>query len=192
MTSEEFLERVASEKALVVTRRTSIIPRERLESGRPLSEILAAGAPGPLVTVTYEHIVDPPASIETIDAWCARHPAHPLPADLRELLLRCNGIHLWADASTGRAYQGIAPIQEWTLARTKLWGPTVERAMLDDRFLAISYHENGDDQVALDTGAGGYFSMEPIGADTSRPIGRNVPELLDWLWRGRHAPHASS
>jgi hypothetical protein len=28
-----------------------------------------------------------------------------------------NGIHLWADLDTGRAYEGLAPLEEWELLR---------------------------------------------------------------------------
>lgn len=62
----------------------------------------------------------------------ARWPRHPLPQDLVELVMRANGIHLWADLDDGRAYEGLAPIEEWDLARVKMWGSGAHEASFDD------------------------------------------------------------
>ena len=101
------------------------------------------------------------------------------------LLRRANGIHLWADLDEGTAYQGLAPLGEWRLARQKMWGDQADPTLLADRYLAISYHADGAAFVVLDTESGRYFLMDACGADESSPIGRSVGELLDWLWDHR-------
>ncbi len=35
-----------------------------------------------------------------------------------------HGIHLLADLDEGRSDEGLAPLAEWLLARTVMWGPT--------------------------------------------------------------------
>jgi hypothetical protein len=69
-----------------------------------------------------------------------RWPRHPLPNHLADLVSRANGIHLWADLETGRAYEGLAPLDEWGLARVKMGGRDDSPASLRDQYLALSYH----------------------------------------------------
>jgi hypothetical protein len=111
-----------------------------------------------------------------------------LPDDLVALLGRANGIHLWADLDTGRVYEGLAPLAEWRVARQRMWGDDVDPALLPDRYLALSYHSDGAAFVVLDVESGRYFLMDACGADESSPIGRNVGDLLDWLWAHRIEP----
>lgn len=136
----------------------------------------------------YRHILGSPASPGAIESWQDQHPSHPLPADLRALVARINGIHLWADPETGRSYTGFAPIEEWELARIKMYGPTADPSTLDDQYVALSYDENGSAFVVLDIASGTYFLMDTAGPDTSTPIASNADELLDWLWRCRITP----
>ena len=133
------------------------------------------------------HILGPPASRAEIEAW-QRRTSHSLPADLIGLVERMNGIHLWADLNEGRSYQGLAPIDEWETARTKMYGAIAERDALDDRYLAISYHQDGSAYAVLDVPTGKYFLMDAAGPDETSPIGDCVDDLLDWLWRSRIAP----
>jgi hypothetical protein len=107
-----------------------------------------------------------------------------LMADTRHTVER-RGIHLWADLDKGRAYQGLAPLGEWRLARRKTWGEDADPALLADRYLALSYHADSAAFVVLDTDSGRYFLMDACGADETSPIGWNVGELLDWLWDNR-------
>src|SRR4051794_15977526 len=86
-------------------------------------------------TVRYRHILGAPAPEQTIDAWQSQRPSHPLPPDLRALVSRINGIHLWATVETGRSYVGIAPIEEWATGRIKMYGPSADRRLLDDRYV---------------------------------------------------------
>jgi hypothetical protein len=138
----------------------------------------------------YRHVLGPGASPRLIDEWQQRHPRHPLPADLRDLLLAVNGIHLWANAETGRSYTGLAPLEEWELTRTKMYGAGADPSLLDDRYMTLSYHQDGAAYVVLDAQTGQYFLMDASGPDTTSPVARHVSGLLDWLWFSRVAPKA--
>src|SRR6266851_2057976 len=54
----------------------------------------------------YGHVVGRPLTLAQISEWQKRFPGHPLPRDLVDLLLRLDGLHLWADLEQGRAYFG--------------------------------------------------------------------------------------
>src|SRR5262249_174438 len=98
-------------------------------------------------------------------------------------LLRINGIHLCADAKSGRASVGLAPLAEWDLARRKMYGPDASPDLLGDEYLAISYDPDANAFVVLKTTTGGYFLMDSYGPDETCPIGGDVGALLDFLWR---------
>lgn len=89
------------------------------------------------------HILGPPASAATLSTWLERWPRHPLPPDLKSLVARANGIHLWANLDTGRSPHGIAPLEEWDLARVKMYGEGATHALLADRYLAIHTTRTG-------------------------------------------------
>ena len=112
-------------------------------------------------------------------------PKHPLPPDLQKLLRSADGLHLWADLDVGRSYQGIAPIADWQLARTRMWGSDADPDLLGDEYLAISYHADGAAYVVLKVTTGEYFLMDSCGADETCRIGGDVAGLLDWLWKQR-------
>lgn len=136
-------------------------------------------------TVRKGHVLGPPASPGALADWQLRWPQHPLPPDLGSLVSQFNGIHLWADLSTGRSYEGLAPIAEWELARTKMYGAHAEERLLPDRYLAISYHEDGAAFVVLNVDTALYHYMDACGPDESCLIGNSVDALLDWLWKNR-------
>jgi hypothetical protein len=117
----------------------------------------------------------------------AREPP-PLPADLKELVARVNGIHLWADLATGGSYSGIAPVEEWDLARVKMFGADASPQLLHDRYVAISYHSDAAAFIVLDVDSRRYFLMDSCGPDESCPIGASTNELLDWVWGHRVDP----
>jgi hypothetical protein len=196
MKIDEFLGQVASEPERTFMRPVSTNGPEMLaklatSGGILLTDFLAA--PGHRMEqreYRSRHILGPPATPGAIEAWQYQHPSQPLPADLRALVARINGIHLWADPETGRSYTGFAPIEEWEVARIKMYGPTTELSPVDHRYIALSYHENGDAFVVLDVTSGIYFLMDAAGPDTSTPIASNTDELLDWLWRNRITPTA--
>jgi hypothetical protein len=139
-------------------------------------------------TGRYAHVLGSPASRARIDDWKAAHPSHPLPRDLEALVARVDGIHLWADRKTGRSYEGLAPIEEWDIARAKMYGEGVDPTIVDDRFIAITYHQDFAAFVVLDTKSGTYFLMDTAGPDESSPIANSVETLLDWLWSHRIEP----
>ena len=194
MQIDDFLARVASEPERTVTRTVWTAPPEVLAkaakpSGMLMTDFLSApGRRAEQREVRYRHVLGAPASPQAVDAWQNQRPSHPLPADLRALVERVNGIHLWANVETGRSYAGLAPIEEWELARVKMYGPTAARTLLDDRYVAISYHQDGASFVVLDVTSGRYFLMDVAGADATSPIANNVDELLGWLWGSRISP----
>lgn len=134
------------------------------------------------------HVLGPGASLEKISAWENAHPTLPLPDDLRAFLQRIDGIHLWADLETGRGYDGIAPIEDWELARTRMWGTDVDPTRLSDGHVAISYNADDSVFVVLNTTTGIYYWMDPGGADESCQLATDVESLLDWVWENRIPP----
>jgi hypothetical protein len=194
MTFDELLERIATEP-----NRTSH-GEVRVPSAELMNEFRAAGGMRVDVlmadprhtterrTFRTGHLLGAPVSSMELEQWRAAWRRHPLADDLVALLRRANGIHLWADLDEGRAYQGLAPLGEWRLARQKMWGEHADPALLADRYLALSYHADGAAFVVLDIESGRYFLMDACGADENSPIGRSVGELLDWLWAHRIGP----
>lgn len=136
-------------------------------------------------TVRTGHVFGPPLEQVALEKWMRDCPRHPLPGDLRELLQHADGLHLWADLDTGRSYQGLAPIAEWELARTRMWGSDADPDSLGDEYLALSYHADGAAYVVLKATTGEYFLMDSAGADETCRIGDDVASLLDWLWESR-------
>jgi hypothetical protein len=136
-------------------------------------------------TLRRGHVLGPGAPPADLDAWRTRWRLHPLPQDLVELLSKVNGIHLWADLDSGRSYEGLAPLDEWDLARVKMWGPDADAGALPDRYLGLSYHADGAAFLVLNTDTGRYSLMDSCGADESCVVGENVGDLLDWLWEHR-------
>jgi hypothetical protein len=93
---------------------------------------------------------------------------------------------------TRRAGTGLAPIEEWDIARFKMYGPDAPlNPHFDDRYVAISYDVNGGAFIVVDTTSGKYYHVEASGPDASSPIATNVEELLDWLWAHRVLPNES-
>lgn len=197
MQIEEFLARVAGETAQIVPRSVWVLPSETLtraakSGGITMSDFLSV--PGRQLehrNVRYSHILGPPALHNAIEGWESRQPSHPLPADLQALVKRHNGIHLWANCETGRSYSGLAPIEEWDLARIKMYGPGADSALLDDKYIAISYHQDGASFVVLDPVSGKYYLMDASGPDETVLLGSDVKDLLDWLWNTRFLPKPS-
>jgi hypothetical protein len=128
----------------------------------------------------HKHILEPGAGSSAIATWMAAHPHHPLPRDLVSFLEQVNGVHLWADIETSRSYYGILPLCEWRDAGTAL------KVMYDVRpqhQLVLSYHDNGDYFLVLDTKNGAYFWYDLEDFDNPKLIGSSVAELLAWYWQ---------
>lgn len=131
VTFDELLAEIAKEPPRTETREVQALPPGALEraagGGLRLTDLL--NDPNRTTerrTFRTGHLLGAPATPETIAEWEKRW--HPLPDDLRSLLSRANGIHLWADLDEGRAYEGLAPIEEWMPARVKMWGTDAEPA----------------------------------------------------------------
>ena len=131
-------------------------------------------------TFRYGHLAGPPRSKTELDAWQARSTRHRLADDLVEFLQRVDGLHLWADLDRGRAYFGLAPLAEWYDASAA--NAPVQLQGLPAGSFVVSYHENGDDFLVLDSVGGTYrwFDHE----DTANPvvIGASLSQVLEWVW----------
>ena len=192
MTLEEFLRKVASEPTRaeeldVWLTPPSLIAKASASKGMLLTEYLVKAketGTHERRTVSFGHLLGPPASESALVGYQTRWPNLPLPADLRALVTRVNGIHLWADLLDGRSYAGLAPIEEWDFA-SKVMGPNPR---LSERHIAISYDSDHGSYVVLDAGRGMYWLMDSAGPGETCPIGSSVEELLDWLWENRIAP----
>lgn len=168
-----------SVESLDVKRTAGVLVTDFLANREPTGETRRA---------TYRHVLGAPGSSEAIRAWQDKWPSHPLPVDLRQLVEQVNGVHLWADVETGRAYTGLAAIDEWQPARIAMYGPGSDPELLSERYLALSYHSDGSAFVVLDVDTGAYFLMDSCGPDDTCPLGSSVSELLDWLWSERLPP----
>lgn len=184
MTIAELVTRAAAQQPVSVTREISV-------AGPSLQ---AAMRSHPYMTVAemiahpdqhkekrslcYGHILGPGLTGAEISAWQARFPHHRLPADVTDALTSVNGVHLWADLAIGRAYFGIAPLDEWQDLASVSW------ALIDERTkaLVISYHANGDFVLVLDTQAGRYDWLDHEDIDNPVTVGRTFSEMLRWFW----------
>jgi hypothetical protein len=186
MLTDELLQLVASQPEVRETRNVKVWGpslRAAVDSGqlRALDKILShRDQTSEIKTFRYGHLVGNARRATDVEAWQARFPDHPLPADLADFLLRVDGVHLWADLDQGRAYFGIAPLDEWQDAAA-----TDAPALFDERptgMLVISYHQNGDYYLVLDARASVYRWFDHEDTSSPRVIGTTVRDLLDWLW----------
>jgi hypothetical protein len=192
MQISEFRRLVESEPERAVVKSVSpvspaLIAMVDRKGSMKLTDLLAApGRRSEERVMRYRHILGPGAAPEEMQRW------QPLPIDLEELVGEVNGVHLWANVDTGRAYAGLAPIQEWKTARTQMYGTEADPNLLDDRSISISYHADNAAFIVMDMSSGVYFLMDAAGPDTTTPIAKNAGELLDWLWSKRIAPAPST
>jgi len=186
MTTEDFLKRVNEQPPLTITRTVSV-PGPQLKAllaeRKPtrLSELMAhPDQHRELQTFRYAHVLGPGASDGVIEAWQAAHPEHPLPLDLREFLARVDGVHLWADVASSRAYFGILSLKDWQDARHVDWVKMFDSAPVGR--LVISYHDNGDNFLVLDTKRPDYLWYDLEDFDNPKSVGETVAQLLDFWW----------
>jgi hypothetical protein len=92
-----------------------------------------------------------------------------------------DGVHLWADLASSRAHFGILPLSEWLDAKDVDWAMMFESPPVGQ--LAISYHDNGDYFLVLDTHRRKYLWYDLQDFDQPKPAGGSVEELLDFWWQ---------
>jgi hypothetical protein len=186
MTTDDFLSRVAAQPVITIEHSVSIAGpqlKARLAENKPIlmSEWMAhPDQRFELRTFRYANMVGQGIGTNEIEMWQARHPDHPLPRDLRELLMRVNGVHLWADLDKARAYFGILPLAEWEDTKASRWARMFESPPAGN--VTISYHDNGDDFLVLDTQACEYLWYDLQDFYHPKHVGRTVGELLDFWW----------
>jgi SMI1 / KNR4 family (SUKH-1) len=131
-------------------------------------------------TLPRGHVLGPGLPQEAIDSWQKRRPSYVLPRDLTELLSRANGIHLWADLDAKKAYFGILPLEEWLDASQSRLGRMFEEQPRG--CLVLSYHDNGDYYLVLDTQKQAYFWFDTQDFNNPVLVAENVNTLLSWWW----------
>ena len=154
-----------------------------LNNGRPLlvSELLShPDQHTETRRFRYGHILGHGCPDAAIADW-QQHLGVSLPADVIGLLRQIDGIHLWADLEKGRSYYGILPLAEWRNAH-ETESAVLYEDLAKDTFL-ISYHENGDYYLLLDTTTNQSTWFGPQSPDDSDIIGTSVGVLLDWWWK---------
>ncbi len=129
---------------------------------------------------TYTHLLGHGASLEEISRWQRHHPNHVISADLASFIHEINGVHLWADADQKRSYFGILPMEGWLDAATWEWsGLFVEPPI---GILVLSYHDNGDAYLLLNTITGRFYWYDTEEFDHPALVGESIEGLLDWWW----------
>lgn len=128
----------------------------------------------------YGHVLGPPISTQAIQAWQAINAQIQLPADVVEMLLVVNGIHLWADLDCGRAYFGILPLTEWCVVRDHVAAAVFDE--LPETHVVISYHDNDDYFLVMDPCTSRFVWFDPQSPADSLSVGTSVEEFLDWWW----------
>ncbi len=152
------------------------------KTGIPLLELSKLPAQIERKTFRFGHILGPPALPSTLEDLVRRTPLS-FPSDLMSLVARVNGIHLWAELDRGRSYTGLAPIEEWDVGGVVLFSDA-----LDDRHVALTYHDDGAAAIVLELTTGIYYLMDAAAPDHSCPIGKSSGDLLDYLWSHRIPP----
>ncbi len=187
MTTYEFLDRIAAQPPLTIERDVSVPGPELqalLAEGKPivLSELMAhPDQHKERQTFRYAHILGAGLSSDSIEAWQAAHREHRLPSDLREFLTCVNGVHLWGDLATSRAYFGMLPLTEWQDVKDVDWAMMFDTPPTGQ--LAISYHDNGDYFLVLDTRGPEYIWYDLQDFNNPKRVGRTVVQLLDFWWK---------
>ncbi|QDU87105.1 hypothetical protein Pla175_04600 [Pirellulimonas nuda] len=184
MTVDELL-KFAAAQAPVIVQRTVHVP------GSQLRAVLAEGKPMLLTELMahpdkqleskefrYAHVLGRGVPLDEVQLWQTEHPCHSLPGELVQFLTRVNGIHLWADMATSRAYFGVLPLQDWQDATDVGWAAMYQSPPVGQ--LVLSYHDNGDNFLVLDTRRQKYLWYDLQDFDSPKDAGSTVRELLDF------------
>jgi hypothetical protein len=184
MTPAELIARSEAQPEVTVAREVSVAGphlQAALRERRPMLMTDLLGHPDQTKqrrVFRYGHVLGPGLSQDDIASWQNGFPHQRLPLDVVDALQSVNGVHLWADLAIGRAYFGIAPLSEWTDAEGLVWqvdaGPRTS--------LVISYHDNGDYFLVLDTEASRYEWIDQEVIDNRIEVGRTFSEMLGWFW----------
>ena len=187
MTTDELL-KCAAEQPVLTIGRNVFVPGPQLKAllaeGKPilLTELRAhPDQRQELQRFCYAHVLGAGISRNAVDAWQEAHREHSLPLDLKELLTHVTGIHLWADLASSRAYFGILPLSEWQDVKDVGWAMMFETPPVG--CLVISYHDNGDNFLVVDTRVPEYLWYDLHDFDNPKRLGQTVAELLDFWWK---------
>ena len=186
MNIDEFIKIATSQPPLSKNRRISVPGTELkaiLQSGHPITVAEIMKHPDQTYEVrnyVYGYILESGASKEAISKWQSEYPSLHLPDDLKVLLERINGIHLWADLEQKQSYFGILPLAQW--CDMALWGWAVLFEEIPAGKVVMSYHNNGDFYLVLDTAECKYYWYDTEDIDRPTLIGSSVEQLLSWWW----------
>ncbi len=186
MNIDEFVKLALSQLPLSKDRRISVPGPELnaiLQRERPITFAEIINHPDQTYEVknyVYGHILEGGASEEAISQWQLIHLHLPLPDDMKVLLERINGIHLWADLEKKRSYFGILPLAQWCDMASWEWSLLFGKPPSGK--VVMSYHDNGDFYLVLDTVECKYYWYDTEDIDRPTFIGSSVEELLSWWW----------
>jgi len=186
VTPLEFIRRARSQSEVVVDRVVSVPGAELtalLRSGRPLRVSELSAHPDQRREVRrfrYGSILGAGASDAAIAEWQTQHPEVTISWDVVDLLRRVDGIHLWADLHTGRAYFGVLPLMEWCQVNEHE-GAELFRE-IPRSTVVVSYNDNGDYYLLLDAAQNRFTWFDPQSPDDSTPAGDSIEQFLDWWW----------
>jgi hypothetical protein len=134
------------------------------------------------------HRIFPPLDNIELEQWRATWPGRSLPEDLLRLLRHSNGIQFWVNEGSPEGYHRLLPLREINSARRIMWSDHYDAMAADEvpycHWLAISEHQDGAAYIVLDPDNQRYYLMDTCGADLSNPVGNDIQELLDFIWRG--------
>jgi hypothetical protein len=184
MTAEEFLQRAASQKPVIMVCDVSL-------AGPDALALLARNQPVPLVeflqhpdrkleqrTFRYGHLIEPGTSLADLERWQERFSGFPLPDDLRSFLLRANGIQLWADLDARHSYFRLLPLDQWSDVTSAPFAYIFESP--PTAALVLSDADDSAGFAVLDTIGPNYLWCDPIAGPEQ--IGSTVDALLTYWW----------
>jgi hypothetical protein len=133
------------------------------------------------------HRTFPPLDNKELETWISKFPQSTLPEDYVSLLKRTNGIQFWVGEGSPNGYFQILHLRDIDTARQIMWGGLLNDIEEDEvpypHWLALTDHQDGAVFIVLDTDSGRYYLMDSCGADLTCPAGKNVNELLDYVWK---------
>lgn len=186
MTIEEFILKATSQPEVIIQREVSIFgPKLSAQlDAQPMlvSELMDhPDQRRELREFRYAHILQGGLSESQLRDWQLAHAAHPLPYDLCQFLHQVDGVHLWADLPTSCAYFGISPLRDWRTAADSEWATLFKGTQPD--VLVMSYHDNGDNFLTLDTRTAVYKWFDPQNFCHPEVVAHTLPDLLDFWWQ---------